>query len=79
MGTPMDDDFLNLNIGDLANMTACSVVRGTKADNIRLSYKAKRGRRMVFLFLGDEPDDGSRPIDGEAILNTMGWVRKVGA
>jgi hypothetical protein len=62
-----------MKIGDLAPMTSCTVVYGDKSQSMRLSFKAPKGRRMVFMLLGDEAADGSDPIDGKAVLEAMGW------
>lgn len=42
-------------------------------DNGYGDYKAPRGYRFVFAFLGVTKDDGSDPFDGEAALNRLGW------
>lgn len=59
--------------GDLVNMTACTIV--SDDGDLRLSYRAPKGERFVFLLLGSEPKDGSKPLDGEAIMKHMGWVK----
>ncbi len=48
--------------------------------NARFTYSANNGRRgkknqrvVLMLLLGDEPADGSAPLDPEKCLNQLGW------
>ncbi len=54
-------------------MGSCSIVMGKPGETITFSYRAGKGQRMVFLYLGIEPKDGSAPIDVDKFLNSMGW------
>ncbi len=36
-------------------------------------YSAGKKDRFVFIFLGSEPRDGSKPIDPLERLNELGW------
>ena len=36
-------------------------------------YKAEKNKNMVFMYLGQEPADETRPINPDIILNKMGW------
>lgn len=40
---------------------------------INADYKAPKGRRFVFLLLGDESKDESDRMDPEAALRSLGW------
>ena len=61
--------MIDLRVGDVAPMHGCTV----QYDNLSLTYKADKKNRMVFLFLGSEPRDGSKPLDSVAVLKAMGW------
>jgi hypothetical protein len=66
-----------LGIGDVVAMLKARVVHGnSKEDVIKLDFKAKPKRRMLFLYLGDEPVDGSAPLDCKQRLRDLGWVEK---
>lgn len=60
-------------VGDLVNMTACTLV--SDDGSLRVSYRPPKGERFVFLVLGSEPKDGSRPLDPEAVMTAMGWQK----
>lgn len=36
-------------------------------------YKAEKGNNMAFLYLGQEPIDGSNPLNPDEVLKKMGW------
>ena len=36
-------------------------------------YKAEKSKNMVFMYLGQEPTNGTQPINPDIILNKMGW------
>ena len=38
-----------------------------------LEFKAEKGKNMVFLYLGQEPVDGSNPIEPDKVMESMGW------
>jgi hypothetical protein len=38
------------------------------------TFRAPKGHRFVFLYLGYEPRDGSAPFDSIAALKAMGWT-----
>ncbi len=72
--TEMDDQF-GLRIGDVTPMTSCTVVYGypRKPNHLKLTFKAKTGRRLVFMFLGDETNNDSQPLDPVKRLYELGW------
>ncbi len=37
-------------------------------------YKAETGKNMVFLYLGQEPKDGSKPLNIGRAMNELGWI-----
>ena len=66
---------LGMRIGDITPMTACQVLHGDpKGEFLRVNFKAIKGRRMVFMFLGDESVDGTTdPLDCVKRLYQLGW------
>lgn len=38
-------------------------------------YKAEKDEAFVFIFLGTEPRDSSRPLDPIKKLNELGWKK----
>lgn len=42
--------------------------------SMAVGYKPNKGHRLVFLFLGTEPKDGSKPMDAEQFLISAGWT-----
>ena len=41
---------------------------------MRFSFKIRNQKNVaVFLFLGEEPKDRSKPLDTDAVLKGMGW------
>lgn len=68
----MDDHFGQVRPGDVLRMRKFEHCQGTTS----LSYVLPRNpsdRYAVMLFLGTESDEN--PMDLEAIMNRMGWVR----
>lgn len=59
--------------GDLVNMTSCTIVT---PDGSRFTFKPNRGDAFVFMLMGVEPKDGSKPIDGAAVMERLGWQPK---
>ncbi|AFU86613.1 hypothetical protein D869_gp301 [Caulobacter phage CcrRogue] len=59
--------------GEVVNMTSCEIV--SEDGNLRIRYKANTGKRFVFLCLGEEPKDGSAPLDCHAVMERMGWQK----
>lgn len=37
-------------------------------------YKAEKGKNMAFLYLGQEPKDGSEPLDIDKRMKELGWT-----
>lgn len=70
-----NDDLMTLRPGDVTPMTTCTILHGDpKAEHLKLSYKALKGRRFVFMFLGMESLDGTTaPLDIVQRLYDMGW------
>lgn len=66
--------MLELNVGDVVKMTSPTIVAGDGRETIRASYRARKGRRMVFLYLGDEASDGSAPQNYIERMKALGWV-----
>lgn len=63
-----------INPGDITPMTHATVILGNTSGWVKLSYKAAKGRRFVFLFLGEEAADGSETPNYNERLNALGWV-----
>lgn len=59
-------------VGDVARMTHWT----HNGPGIQLTYRATKNTVACFLLLGHEAKDGTQPLDLEAALNTLGWVRK---
>ncbi len=70
-----ENPLLGMRIGQIMPMTACSVLHGDpKGEYLRPSFRARKGRRFVFLFLGDESADGTTdPLDVVQRLYDLGW------
>lgn len=70
-----DNPLLSLRIGDITPMTSCSLLHGDpKGEYLRPSFRARKGRRFVFMFLGDESADGTTdPLDCVKRLYDLGW------
>ncbi|AFO71702.1 hypothetical protein phiCbK_187 [Caulobacter phage phiCbK] len=66
-----------MRAGEVVNMTSCEIV--SEDGDLRLRYRAPKGRRFVFLVLGDEPKDGSAPLNCQAVLERMGWQKNPAA
>lgn len=67
---------MNLNLGDVTPMTSATIVYGdTRSGMVKVTYKAKSKHHLVFIFLGDEPGDGSASLDLEDRMRKLGWVR----
>ncbi len=58
-----------MNIGEVVAMHSCNVIKGSTT----FGYKAHKGKRMVFIFLGVEPRDGPENMDVDKVLEGMGW------
>jgi len=39
-------------------------------------FKAEEDKKMVFLYLGQEPKDGSNPLNPDEALGKLGWEFK---
>lgn len=58
--------------GDLVRMVSFAHVE----PNVTWSFRVPGKKKVaVFMLLGEENKDGSEPLDGEKILNQLGWVR----
>lgn len=66
---------MELTPGDIAPMTHSTVVLGDETNTFRISYKSKKGNRMIFLFLGGSPTEKVTPEEVEKRLNALGWWR----
>jgi hypothetical protein len=62
--------MIDLKIGDVANMKSATVLFG--GGDLKATFKAPRGRQMVFLFLGDESDTAS--MDTLERMKQLGWM-----
>ena len=40
-----------------------------------VEYKADKKEEFIFVFIGVEPRDGSKPLDPNKRLNELGWVK----
>jgi len=64
------DPMAPIKTGDVVYMTSATIIRGF----MRMSFNAGPKARMVFLLLGNEPRDGSAPLDIEARLRVLGLM-----
>ncbi len=37
-------------------------------------YKAEKGKNMTFLYLGQEPQNGTKNINPDEVLKKLGWT-----
>lgn len=66
-----------LGVGDVvrvARIRTVAVAGMREAGWIWLDFKPPKGRRFVFLLLGDEPADESEPINPTEALKALGWT-----
>jgi hypothetical protein len=62
-----------MSLGDVFTMTTWTHVQ----PHSRITFKCTNKREVaVMLLLGHEPKDGSAPLDLEAAIGALGWVRK---
>lgn len=62
-----------MQVGQVVGMTSCEIHQGDKKEWLRTRFNAKRGHRMVFLFLGTEEINGE-PLDAVKRMQQMGWA-----
>lgn len=64
----------DLNQGDVVH--AAGITRRLCGDGITFAdtFKAPKGQHFVFLYLGWEPKDGSKPLDAIQVMKNMGWT-----
>lgn len=60
-----------MNFGDVVRMTNWT----HHQLDLQVSYKADKKAVAVFLLLGSEPRDETNPLDLEAAMNRLGWIR----
>jgi hypothetical protein len=60
-----------MEVGDVATMTSCTVVMEGHGRKMSLSYRANKGEKLHFLFLG--AGSPTKPLDPIAVLKAMGW------
>lgn len=61
-----------MKIGDVVTMTHWTHY----SPDMQLSFRANKKEVAVFLLLGEEQRDGSKPLDLEAAMNRLGWFRQ---
>lgn len=64
--------MMELFPGMVCPMTHANIL--SQDGNMRLGYNATKGNRLVFLFLGAEPKDGSKPLSVDQFLINAGWT-----
>ena len=65
----------HLSVGDVVTMPSYS--RKVPIGDIaftNLTYRASKGNCLVMMVLGEEPKDGSKPLDPVAVMKQLGWV-----
>ncbi len=65
--------MMDLRIGDVVNLTSMQTLIGKKGEWLRFTFKAKKDRQFVLLFLGDEGKYGDPPLDPIKRLYELGW------
>lgn len=60
-----------MEVGDVATMTSCTVVMEGHGQKVSMSYRANKGEKLHFLFLGS--GNKTKPLDPVAVLKAMGW------
>jgi hypothetical protein len=69
----IDADDFTLRAGEVLRTTSLTVLRGTvRPENIRETYKTKKGYRFVLLLLGTEKDP--EPMNLDVALEGIGLV-----
>jgi hypothetical protein len=61
--------------GDIFYMTSWTTRPPGTGMSASISVKDRK-KVGVFAYLGDEPKDGSAPLDLEKAMNELGWYRK---
>lgn len=59
------------NIGDIVLMQSFT----SWSPDLQVTRKPKRTHVAVFVLLGTQPKNGSAPLNLEAAMNQLGWVR----
>lgn len=62
-----------MKVGDILNMRNWD--HCTPNATFTFSVGRDRQRTAVMIYLGDEPRDGSAPLDLDAAMNRLGWYR----
>lgn len=65
-----------MKIGDLISTTNIRHYFQGKEARGWGEYKAEKGKYMVFLYLGQEPKDGSKLLNPDDGLRALGWQMK---
>ncbi len=68
--------MFEIKTGDVLRMKKWEHTEGTTTVNYGYPRSTKPKRVAVFLYLGEELSDGTKPLDGEAVLNRLGWFKE---
>lgn len=61
-----------MEVGDVVGTKSITRHIGDSTMHMSMSHKAKKGQRLVFLFLGTEEIDGE-PLDPVKRIQQLGW------
>ena len=62
-----------LKVGDIIVTRNVRVYFRTKEAKGWGEYKAEKGKYMTFVYFGQEPMNGTKPINVDEVLNQLGW------
>ena len=63
---------MNIKTGDVLTVNQVRVGSGI----MYIEFSAGKSQQFVFLYLGIEPTNGSKPLNTVERMEKLGWVRK---
>ena len=68
-----------MNSGEVVRMKTAKLLFGNAEVRGEASFRAPKGKRIAFIVLGSEDDDGTNPIDAEEMLRSWGFSKESAA